>query len=353
MAISFVQRATNSRGSAGTTLAVSFTNPIAAGSIIAVAGQFDPTSATSLTGATDKGDSLTDSGLGYISYAAPALTFVKAFLTATTASQTVTLTYNASVGYADIVVWEIAGLTGAGFDKFVNTVSTAANPTSGFTGTLSTANEAAIAFGSSASSFNTFNTPWANNTATGLGSQGAERVLSATTSIQADSGPQGGGSCSTWCVTFMSGAGVIVIPPSPISVASPTISTLTLICNTLVLGQYAIDIGLSAFALANKILICSQTPTTYAEANTFTVGVNNFGIGNCFGAPTAGASGRKVVSVAITSGSITANGTAMSWAVIDDANSRLLAVGPINGIVAVTIGQSFTLDSFEINLSNN
>jgi len=45
----------------------------------------------------------------------------------------------------------------------------------------------------------------------------------------------------------------------------------------LVLGDYPLDFGLNAFLLANKIVVCSQKPTTYTEANsTYKIGEKTF-----------------------------------------------------------------------------
>jgi hypothetical protein len=166
------------------------------------------------------------------------------------------------------------------------------------------------------------------------------------------SGPGIGGAAGQGIIVLIYTPGGNALPnATPVATGSPSLGTPLLITPPpLILGTNPIDSGLSAFALANQILVCSQTPNTYADANTYTIGAMNFGIGNCFAAPAAGTSGRKVVSTAITTGSVTANGTPVCWAVIDDANSRLLAVGPMTGYTAVTIGQSFTLASFEINL---
>lgn len=119
------------------------------------------------------------------------------------------------------------------------------------------------------------------------------------------------------------------------------------------LGTDVQSSGLAALALANEITICSAVPTSYANAGTVELGSIEFGIGNCFTAPVDNAgppANMQVSSTAITSGSVTANGTPTCWAVLDDVNSRLLAWGPLTGAAAVTIGQSWTLGSFTINV---
>src|SRR5579862_275634 len=105
MAISLVQsKFFDSYANGGATYTgLSLTSPMTAGSILVVAGMFDSSSATSVTIANDKGDTITDCGLGIINNAAiPARSFVKAFLTATTGAQTFSLTYNGNIAYGDL-----------------------------------------------------------------------------------------------------------------------------------------------------------------------------------------------------------------------------------------------------------
>lgn len=119
------------------------------------------------------------------------------------------------------------------------------------------------------------------------------------------------------------------------------------------LYDYEIDFGLNAFALANKIVVCSQRPTTYTEANsTYKIGEKNFGIGNVIasGPSAATPNGRKVTTAAVSGGAITSNGTPSQWAIVDDANSRLLAAGDMTGAVVMTTADTFTLGAFTINV---
>ncbi len=117
------------------------------------------------------------------------------------------------------------------------------------------------------------------------------------------------------------------------------------------LYDYAIDYGLDTMqSEATDIVLCSAEPSTYAEANaTYALGRKVFGAGSCFTAVEARSpNGRKIASVAISDGAISADGTAAYWAVIDTVNSRLLAHGNLSAGVAVTNGNSFSLDSFDI-----
>lgn len=99
----------------------------------------------------------------------------------------------------------------------------------------------------------------------------------------------------------------------------------------------------------NRLDICSQEPTTYAEAtSTYTLGNKT--------SPTVGApadrspSGRKVTVSAITDGTVSGTGTASHWALTDTSNSRLLATGSLSASQSVTSGNTFTVTAFDVGI---
>ena len=99
--------------------------------------------------------------------------------------------------------------------------------------------------------------------------------------------------------------------------------------------------------LTENLYICSDPPTTYAEAQT------TYKLGTkatpTVSAPTDGdVSGRKVTVSAITDGVVDATGTADYWALCDNSDSRLLAAGDLAAPVSVTISNTFTLTAFDI-----
>lgn len=100
---------------------------------------------------------------------------------------------------------------------------------------------------------------------------------------------------------------------------------------------------------ANRLDICSQEPATYTAATTtYTLG-NKTSLS--IGAPAARAGGGREVTVAsFSDGSITANGTATHFAIVDTANSRLLATGSLSASQVVTSGNTFSLASFKIGI---
>ena len=121
------------------------------------------------------------------------------------------------------------------------------------------------------------------------------------------------------------------------------------------LNDRVIDAGLTAFvAEANRIDLCHTDPTTYAQATaTYSVG-NKTAI--TLTGPAAGAtSGRKATVPAITGGTITATSTGTSddaqfWAITDTVNSRLLWTGTLSAAQLVTIGNTWSLASFDLTI---
>ena len=116
------------------------------------------------------------------------------------------------------------------------------------------------------------------------------------------------------------------------------------------LGDRVFDNGLTVLDTeANRIDITSAQATTYAEATT------TFTLGNkttpTISAPADRAGGgRKVTVSAITDGTVTATGTAAWIAIVDTANSRLLATQALSASQAVTNGNVFTLPAFDIGI---
>lgn len=97
-----------------------------------------------------------------------------------------------------------------------------------------------------------------------------------------------------------------------------------------------------------RIDICSQEPTTYAQAtSTYTLG-NKTGLNT--GTTEAGATdGRRVIVPAITDGSVTGTDTATHWA-LTDGSAILVATGDLSSSQAVTSGNTFTLDAISITI---
>lgn len=116
------------------------------------------------------------------------------------------------------------------------------------------------------------------------------------------------------------------------------------------LNDRVFDEGLSVLDLeANAIHVTSQEATTYAEAtSTYSLG-NSTSLS--IGAPQdRSGGGREVVVAAITDGAVTGTGTVTHYAIVDTANSRLLATSTLTASQAVTDGNTFTLSSVAIGI---
>jgi hypothetical protein len=115
------------------------------------------------------------------------------------------------------------------------------------------------------------------------------------------------------------------------------------------LSDAGLDAALAVWADADALYLCTQEPTTFAEASsTYAVAVKT--------SPSIGAAGdrspngRKVTVAAITDGDVTATGTATHWALTKAAGSLLRATGALSASQAVTSGNTFTLAAFDLGI---
>jgi len=109
------------------------------------------------------------------------------------------------------------------------------------------------------------------------------------------------------------------------------------------------DSGLNVLNTATTTIhITSQEVTTRAEAvTTYDLGDVSVSIPAAVDR-TASGNGRKVVVPAVTTGSVTATGTATHYAIVD--GTRLLVTGSLSASQAVTNGNSFSLATFDIGI---
>lgn len=116
------------------------------------------------------------------------------------------------------------------------------------------------------------------------------------------------------------------------------------------LNDRVLDNGLQVLTNETTHLhLCSQEPATFAEAtSTYTLGNK---AGPTVGSPSARTpDGRKVTVSAISDGAVTGTGEATHYALVDNANSRLLAARLLASSQQVTDGNPFTLTSFDIGI---
>jgi hypothetical protein len=116
-----------------------------------------------------------------------------------------------------------------------------------------------------------------------------------------------------------------------------------------------IDNGLSGLkSNARYLYICSQEPTSYLEASsTYALGIKDAGAGGIFpAAMAAGINGRKVTTLEVRDGAVTAgSGIATNWAITDAAN--LLVVGALSRDVPVPGARSlFQIAAIDITVQS-
>lgn len=230
MTITFRQISFNTTLSSQATLVITFGVGIAAGSMIAVAGEYNG-GATGVTLTTDKGDHATDCGLGSISNLNVGVnSYCQAFLSPTAGATTITCTYKtANATLSDMYAWEITGLTNPIFDQVLSANSTSSVAiSSGTSGTLRSASEAAISYGTASVSPSSNGTGWligqgtltAGNLGDGFdgtlgGSGGEHQVLSSTAPIAGTFNMGGSsGTGQVWLATFASGSAPVIAPPA-------------------------------------------------------------------------------------------------------------------------------------------
>tara|TARA_R110000796_G_scaffold15206_3_gene48760 strand:- start:1870 stop:2241 length:372 start_codon:yes stop_codon:yes gene_type:complete len=100
---------------------------------------------------------------------------------------------------------------------------------------------------------------------------------------------------------------------------------------------------------ADKLLITSQEAASFVEANVLYALGNTTSLSIAAPSDRAGG-GREVVAAAISDGSVTGNGTATHYAVVDTVNARLLATGSLTASQVVSSGNTFSLGSFTIGI---
>ena len=100
-------------------------------------------------------------------------------------------------------------------------------------------------------------------------------------------------------------------------------------------------------AAIENLYITSQEATDYTGAQT-TYKLGTKATPATTGPAAGDVSGRKLTVDAITDGTVDATGTASHWALCDNSATLLLAAGPLDAPLGVTITNTFTLTAFDI-----
>jgi hypothetical protein len=214
-AVTFPQFNVNTNMAGASSLSVSFTNPIAAGSFIAVATAIN-SGVASYTISDGHGDTFTDCGLGIVTNAGiGAKMQVGALLAPTSGAQTITITPNVNFSFCELIAWEIAGITSPTIDKAVTGTTGGTTPTSGTTGTLSSASEAAIGYGIvDNGAFSAAGSGWTLDSLTPFSDLAQHQILSSNAAIAATGTQAGASNTQMFCVTFMAGGAPPAKPPT-------------------------------------------------------------------------------------------------------------------------------------------
>jgi len=117
------------------------------------------------------------------------------------------------------------------------------------------------------------------------------------------------------------------------------------------LNDRVYDNGLSVLDTeATHLHITTSEISVFGNLAAATVGNKSLGASD-IGAPAAGTpNGRQVTIAALTGGSVTANGTASHYAIVDQTNSRILAAAPLSASQVVTSGNTFSTSSQTIRI---
>ena len=116
------------------------------------------------------------------------------------------------------------------------------------------------------------------------------------------------------------------------------------------LNNRVFDNGLSVLDTeANRLDITSQEATSYSDATSTSTLGNSTSISIAAPSDRSGG-GREVVVAAISDGSVTSDGTATHYAIVDVSNTRLLATGSLTASQVVASGNTFSLGSFTIGI---
>lgn len=111
------------------------------------------------------------------------------------------------------------------------------------------------------------------------------------------------------------------------------------------------DNGLAQLTtIVENLYICSQMPTTFAEAST-TYKLGTKAAPGITGPTDRGAGGGREVTVgAISDGTVDATGSATHFALCDNSASKLLVAQELNAPQSVTLGNPFTLTSHKVGI---
>jgi len=114
-----------------------------------------------------------------------------------------------------------------------------------------------------------------------------------------------------------------------------------------IFSDHILDNGLAALDDCDALHLCSQAPTTYAEAAT-TYSLASKASPSIGALAARSPDGRRRTVASFADGSVTGDGTPTHYALVDSTQSRLLIVAPLSAAQALVTGNTFSLAAFDV-----
>jgi hypothetical protein len=115
------------------------------------------------------------------------------------------------------------------------------------------------------------------------------------------------------------------------------------------INDLAFDAALAVVDDATVLHICTAEPSSYANVATVTLG--NKTLSGAFTGPADRTpTGRKLTVAAQTAGSVTGNGSASHWALVDVSGTKVTASGALASAQTVASGNTFSTTAFDIGI---
>lgn len=115
------------------------------------------------------------------------------------------------------------------------------------------------------------------------------------------------------------------------------------------ISDFCLDAALANAGSATRLVVCSQMPTSFAEANsTYMLGHKDAPKISAVGDGTP--NGRAISVSAIADGIADASGGASHFALVDVTNSRLLVAQALASTVTLAAGINWTLTAFTVRM---
>jgi hypothetical protein len=319
MAASFIQAAKSGWNSAVASRTATFSSGVTAGSFIVVGVQANQ-ALTGITISDGSGDTVTILDALFTNANTTSKSLLAAFFAPTAGVTAVTATFSGTQPtFGDIFIWEFGGLTNPIVDIIKRATGSSSTPDSGSSGTLNSADEAAIGYLISANAVTAAGAGWSTVAGDGIvtptNSLGEHRTVAATTAINGN-GTSSAGQWLAYLATFKaSTAGELL------GVRTATATTGANPNNVAISPAIVVNIGDLIFVSAGQATNLQMTSASDNLGNTYS------------SAGTAGDAGTAAVSgfytIVTVSGPLTNVAVAGQTTTADDVG---IVVGAFKGV---------------------